>query len=62
MEYRLTSCFIDINTYIISIRMKALINLLLNVLEHHIHRFSLMIGEIKVRSHMPLWNDKRMTW
>ena len=62
MEYRLTCSLAYIDTDIVAIGMETLVNFLLNVLQHDIHRLTLVVCQIKIRCHMTLGNDKCMTW
>ena len=57
MENALTRSRAHINPDIIAIRMITLINLLLHILQHHIHRLALMIREVKVRSYVAFGDD-----
>ena len=52
MEYRLAGSFIDVDSDIISVGVITLVHLLLHVLEHHIHCFTLMIGQIEIGGDM----------
>lgn len=61
MKNRLTSSLINIDSYVVSIWMIPIINLLLNILKHYIHCFSLMIRQIKIRCYMPFRNYQGMT-
>lgn len=60
MEYRLAGSFIDVDSDIISVGVITLVHLLLHVLEHHIHRFTLMIGQIEIGGDMTLGNYQSM--
>lgn len=62
MKNRLPRRLVHINTHIVSVRMVSLVYLLLHVLKHHIHGLPFVIGQVKVRSHMPLGNNQCMTW
>ena len=60
MEYRLAGSFIDVDSDIISVGVITLVHLLLHVLEHHIHCFTLMIGQIEIGGDMTLGNYQSM--
>ena len=60
MKHRLAGSFIDVDSDIISVGVITLVHLLLHVLEHHIHCFTLMIGQIEIRGDMTLGNYQSM--
>lgn len=60
MKDRLPGCLIHIDADIIPIRMIPFVHLLLHILKHHIHGLPFVIGQVKIRSHMPLGNNQRM--
>ena len=41
--------------------METLVNLLSDILQHHVHCLALVVGKIKVGSDVSLGDDKRMT-
>ncbi len=61
MKHRLAGSFIDVNSDIISVGVITLVHLLLHILEHHIHRFPFMIGQIEVGGDMTLGNYQGMS-
>lgn len=61
MKNRLSRRLVHINAHIVSVRMVSPVHLLLHGLKHHIHGLPFMIGQVKVRSHMPLGNNQCMT-
>lgn len=60
MKNRLVRLLVHINAHIVPIRMISLVYLLLHVLKHHIHGLPFVIGQVEVRSHMPLGNNQCM--
>ena len=60
MKHRLTCSLINIDSYVVSVWMISFIYLLLNILEHYIHCFTLMICQIKIRCHMSFRNYQSM--
>ena len=60
MEYRLTSILAHIYTYIISIWMKALIQLLLHIQHHLRHSFTFLVSQVEIRCNMAFRNYQRM--
>lgn len=47
MKNGLTGSFVDVDADVVAIGMEALVNLLFHILEHHIHGFAFVIGEIE---------------
>ena len=60
MKHRLTCSFIDVDSDIIPVGVITLVHLLLHILEHHIHRFTLMIGQIEIGGDMTFGNYQSM--
>ena len=48
VEDTLSGSLTDVNTYIKSIGMIPLFNLLTHILIHHAHRFALVIGKVEI--------------
>ena len=61
MEDTLTCGFVYVDAYVVAIGVKLLVNPLLYVLQHHIHRLALVIGQVEVAGYVALGYDKRMT-
>lgn len=53
--------FVYVDAYVVAIGVKLLVNPLLYVLQHHIHRLALVIGQVEVAGYVALGYDKRMT-
>ena len=62
MKNRLVRLLVHINAHIVSVQMVSPVHLLLHGLKHHIHGLPFMIGQVKVRSHMPLGDNQYMAW
>ena len=62
MEDTLTSGFVYVDAYVVSIGVKLLVNALLYVLQHHVHRLALVIGQVEVAGYVTLGYDECMTW
>ena len=60
MKHRLAGSFIDVDSDIIPVRVITFVHLLLHILEHYIHRFSLMIGQIEIGGDMTFGNYQSM--
>lgn len=61
MKNRLVRLLVHINAHIVSVQMVSPVHLLLHGLKHHIHGLPFMIGQVEVRSHMPLGDNQCMT-
>ena len=61
VEDTLTSGFVYVDACVVAIWVKLLVNALLYVLQHHIHRLALVIGQVEVAGYVALGYDKRMT-
>ena len=48
VENGLTSSFVDIDTNIVAIWVETFVNLLLDVLQHYVHGFTLVVCKVKV--------------
>ena len=48
MEDALTGILANVDAYIISVWMITLVNLLANILKHHVHRFAFVIGQVEI--------------
>lgn len=57
---RLSCRLVHINAHIVSVRMVSLVHLLLHVLKYHIHGLPFVIGQVEIRSHMPLGDNQCM--
>ena len=53
--------FVYVDAYVVAIGVKLLVNPLLYVLQHHIHRLALVIGQVEVAGYVALGYDKHMT-
>ena len=62
VEDTLAGSLANIDANVKSIGMITLFNLLTHILKHHVYRFALVIGEIKIRGNMTLGNNEGMTW
>ena len=60
MKHRLAGSFIDVYSDIIPVGVITLVHLLLHILEHHIHRFTLMISQIEIGGDMTFGNYQSM--
>ena len=61
VKHRLACGLIDVDAHVITIGVEAFVNLLPDILQHHVHRLALVVGKIKVGSDVPLGDDERMT-
>ena len=48
MENTLARILANVDAYIISIGMITFVNLLANILKHHVHRFAFVIGQVEI--------------
>lgn len=55
VEYGLSGRFVDIDSYIVAVGMISFVHLLLNVLEHYIHSFTFVVGDVKVMMPRDVW-------
>lgn len=61
MKNGLSGGFIYVYADVVTVGMKTLINFLLNILKHHIHCLTFMIGKVEIRCDMTLRNYQSMT-
>ena len=61
MKDRLASGLTYVDTDIVAVGVKTLVNLLPDILQHDVHRFALVVGQVEVGSHVSLGDDERMT-
>ncbi len=54
----LTGGLVDVDTDIIAIGVKTLIDFTLDVLQHYIHSLTLVVSEVKIVGDMTLGNDE----
>ena len=62
MEDTLTCGLIYVDAYVVAIGMIFLVNPLLYVLQHYVHRLAFVIGQVEVAGYVTLGYDERMTW
>jgi hypothetical protein len=58
MTDRLTGCLVDIDAYVVAIGMVTLVYAALDVGQHHVHRLTLVIGQVEVGGNVTLRNDQ----
>ena len=62
MEHRLAGGLVDVDAHVVAIGMETFVNLLLYVLQHDVHCFSLVVSKVKVISDMAFGNNQGITW
>ena len=61
MEDGLPGGLANVDTDVVAVGVKTLVNLLPDILQHDVHGLALVVGQVEVGSDVPLGDDERMT-